>query len=275
MPSLIRSPGHLVELALRDPELERLLDRADWYLVGSRATGWADELSDWDTIAIVGSDAAGATAPSRSALDRAFGVMRPAIAGAPTLAFHRDWRRSQGVEVEVMTPAAAADSDAVEHAFQLRHAMPLRLRAGVGERARLAVAERFSSRAELLACHAYEAFRRSRNEAVAALGRPPGGARILTLGACASFAARFWLLSRGRPYPSDKWLLAAVAESPDAVRISELLEAVLDPATDGGTVFDALWALWRIMDELAERVGVPAPLLRDSPFAGGNAADAS
>jgi predicted nucleotidyltransferase len=47
---MVASLRELVERAEKAPVLRGVLDNGDWYLVGSRATGLCDELSDWDTV---------------------------------------------------------------------------------------------------------------------------------------------------------------------------------------------------------------------------------
>lgn len=49
---MIRTVADLRAQGLGDSRLQKLLRRGDWYLVGSRAAGFADQFSDWDTVVL-------------------------------------------------------------------------------------------------------------------------------------------------------------------------------------------------------------------------------
>ena len=258
----------LTTLGLEDEDLAPLIRSGDWYLVGSRAMDAADELSDWDTVVFVDEDAAGRQ-PSIELLDRAFGVRRPQLSWPPDLAGHIRWRSAAAVEIAVMDPAACERrerEDLPSWVHQLACAVPLHVSTGIGERYRAAVADRFAAQARRLAEREYRGFRLARNQAVSTLARADLAAQTLTCARCVGYAARFWMLASGRPYPSDKWLVATVERAADGAELSGLLRRVLDAERGAAARFDALWQLWRSVDERAQRAGLDASLLAGSPF---------
>jgi hypothetical protein len=83
-----------------------LLARADWYLIGSRTTGCADDLSDWDTTVFCDQDEMSGTSDPSAYADALFGVQRPQVTGTLDLAFHIESRRVAAVDIELMGPSA-------------------------------------------------------------------------------------------------------------------------------------------------------------------------
>ena len=100
---MVASVQELVAAAFADADLAGVLGRGDWYLVGSRARGFHDDLSDWDTALLTSHDP---SPEERRLVGRA----------------HRE---------EDGNPIWADD---------MRKAIPLSLRAGVGEPYRALVA---------------------------------------------------------------------------------------------------------------------------------------
>ena len=267
---MISSVEQLTTLGLADENLSPVIRGGDWYLVGSRALDTADELSDWDTIVFVGEGAADRHL-SGVLVDRAFGVQRPQLSWPPDLAGHARWRGAAAVEVTVMDPAACERrerEDLPSWAHELACAMPLSVSTGIGERYRAAVAQRFAAQVRRLAEREYRGFRLARNQAVSALARADLAAQVLTCARCVHCAGRFWMLASGRPHPAEKWLLAMVERAADAGALPGLLRQVLDADRGAAARFDALWELWRLVDERALGAGFDASLLAGSPFVG-------
>ena len=265
---MISSVEQLTTLGLRDENLAPVIRRGDWYLVGSRALGTADELSDWDTIVFVSADD-GARQPSSALVDRVFEVQRPQLSWPPDLAGHIRWRGVAAVEVAVMDPTACEHrehEDLASWAHELACAVPLHISTGVGERYQVAVADRFAEQARRLAEREYRDFRLARNQAVAALARTDVATQALTSARCVGFAGRFWMLASGHPYPADKWLLTVVEGAADSGALPGLLRQVLDADRGAAARFDALWEVWRLVDERAHQAGLAASLLAGSPF---------
>jgi len=207
----------------------------------------------------------------QSALDPIFGVTRPAGGLTPDLATHIALRRAGGVDVSVYGPAGrahrAGDGDVI-WAYDMRYARPLRSGVGIGEAYRAAIAEDFAARREIRRDEEYLQFRMSRNATVATLAREDPLTVALTSARCVAAAARFWLLAGGEPYPSDKWLVTALAADPSAAGPLGLIRVATDGAASRDDRFDALWTLWRLVDTRAHDAGVPADLLAGSPFIG-------
>jgi hypothetical protein len=265
---VISSVEQLTTLGLLDENLAPVIRSGDWYLVGSRALGTADELSDWDTIVVVGEGDADRQ-PSGALVDQAFGVARPQLSGLPDLAGHVRWRGVAAVEVAVMDPDACEHrehEDLASWVHELACAVPLHISTGIGERYRMAVADRFAEQARRLAEREYRAFRLARHQAVSALARADVATQALTSARCVGCAGRFWMLASGRPYPADKWLLTIVERAADSGALPGLLRQVLDADCGAAARFDALWELWRLVDERAHQTGLAASLLAGSPF---------
>jgi hypothetical protein len=270
---MVTSIPDLVARAFADADLAGLLGRGDWYLVGSRARGFHDELSDWDTALLTAHDPSPAERKlvTRESLDRVFGVVRPPAPVTSDLRDHVAWRRAGGVEISVFGPAGRAhraeDGNPI-WACDMRDAIPLRVDAGVGvgEPYRAEAAAVFEAGRVRLRDDEYLRFRMSRNEAAATLARTDPMAQAITLGVCAQHAFRFWLLAAGSPYPAAKWLPAALAATSEATDLLAATRAMTDVAASAAVRFDALWSLWRLIDARAAEVGVAADLLTGSPF---------
>ncbi|HEU5331783.1 MAG TPA: hypothetical protein VFU73_03440 [Actinocrinis sp.] len=266
---MVASLEQVVAAGLADPAVAAVVAAGDWYLVGSRALGLSDGLSDWDTLVFV--DAARASAGlSRAHLDRVFGVARAEMGWPPDLAGHIRWRGVAGVDVEVVDPRARERRERdglAQWAHEMHHAVPLRASTGIGERYRARIAARFAEAAGDLAEQAYRAFRLARNQAVASLARSDGATQALTGAQCVCEAARFWLLADAQPHPSDKWLLAALAASPGTESLVDAMRGAIDASCDPAARFDALWRLWRLVDERAFGSAIDPALLGGSPFA--------
>jgi hypothetical protein len=265
---VIASVDQLVAAGLADPVVAAVVAAGDWYLVGSRALGLSDGLSDWDTIVFL--DAARDSGRlSRAHLDHVFGTARPPLGRPPDLAAHVSWRGVAGVDVEVADPRVRARRERdglAPWADELRHAVPLRLSTGIGERYRAQIAARFADAAGRLAEEAYRGFRLARNQAVASLPRPDRATQALTSAECVCQAARFWLLADAEPHPSDKWLLAALAGSSGTEPLLEAMRGAVDASSDPAARFDALWRLWQLVDQRAAEAAIDPALLAGSPF---------
>jgi hypothetical protein len=195
--TVIASVEDLVRCGLSDRRVRTLLDGADWYLVGSRAAGFGDGFSDWDTVLLTPTDVADEDTLA-AASDEIFGIARPDPHGAPTLALHSLWRQAHGVDIKVLGPRARRRREAaarVEWVFDLRHAVPLHLSGTDGESYRERVGAAFGQLSGVLAVEAYRAFRQSRNEAVATLPRADRAIQAVAAAACVIHAAHFWLLA--------------------------------------------------------------------------------
>jgi len=224
-------------------------------LVGSRAAGLNDGLSDWDTVIFASTD--GGAAEPLVDLDGVFEVRRPAIQGPPTLDLHRRWRGCAGVDITIVDPQRRRELErepGPEWAYEMRHARPLQMAATVGEEHRDRIARRFAESRLTFARSAYDDFRQSRNEAVSALARSDGAAQALTAASCVSAASRFCLLAAGEPHPAEKWLLAELDRRRDPA--ATVARRVLDLSLLPEARFDALWDLWQLVDE---RVGSELP----------------
>lgn len=177
------------------------------------------------------------------------------LVGVPSLEFHVRWRGACGVDLKVLGGAARRryerEMPAV-WAYEMAHAVPLQLRAEIGEAYRAEVARRFAAAAGMLARGEYERFRQARNESVAMLPRDDKAAQMLTAAVCARAAARFILLAAGAPYPSDKWLLEEVGRTTSSAGLATVARAALEPSLSPAARFDALWELWQLVDRSAE-----------------------
>jgi hypothetical protein len=243
------------------------LNEGSWYLVGSRAAGFGDGFSDWDTMLLLAKDPSDKDSLAGLS-DEIFGTQRPPVAGPPTLDLHHRWRAANAVDINVLSPGACRGREIdnlAEWAFDLRHAIPLALAGDTGERYRDRVAERFRRSRSRLATSSYLAFRKSRNEAVATLPRQDQAAQTLTASCCVAHAARFWLLAAGEPHPADKWLLAALRRCADAETVG-VMAVALDIRRTPSDRFDALFQLWEAVDEQAVRHGIERAHLQGSPF---------
>ena len=268
---MVSSIPDLVARAYADADLAGLLGRGDWYLVGSRARGFDDELSDWDTCLLTAHDPSpqDRAIVSRPSLDRVFGVERPPAPVPSDLRTHVAWRRSGGVEISVFGPAGREHREEGGNpiwAYDMRDAIPLRVQAGVGDPYRAQIGAAFETARAAHRDEEYLRFRMSRNEAAATLGRTDALAQAITAGLCVQHACRFWLLAAGSPYPADKWLPAALRTVDDAADLLAVACTVTDAATEPEVRFAALWTLWRIIDARAAEVGVDPDLLTGSPF---------
>ena len=264
------SISDLVATALADADLAALLRRGDWYLVGSRARGFNDDISDWDTALLTPHDPTPdeRRLAARDALDRVFGVQRPAAAPSD-LSSHTAWRRAGGVEISIFGPAGRAhreDGGSPIWAYDMRDAVPLNIHAGVGEPYRAGITAAFADARVGLRDEEYLRFRKSRNEAAATLARTDVVAQTITSGLCIQHAYRFWLLAGGSPYPADKWLPSALAAVDSTADLLDVTRTVADVSASASMRFDAMWSLWRLIDARAIEVGVDADLLVGSPF---------
>ena len=257
----VGSVDELVALARASESIASVLAAGDWYLLGSRGAGAADDLSDWDTVLLTESDAEHEDVP-REVLDAAFAVSRPAVQGTPDLALHVRWRRAAGVDLQVVGPAGrlARERDLPSvWAHELRHAVPLWLAAGIGEPYRAHVADLFALRSPELARRAHREFRTSRNEAVACLPRADHAAQALTAAACVGWAARHRLLADGVPHPSDKWLLRVLERCPGASSLLPAMRVAVDLRHEPAVRFEALRRLWELVDDHALGTGTLSP----------------
>lgn len=254
---MIGSVDDLSQLALRSA-LRPLLVSGDWYLVGSRSTGDADALSDWDTIVIT--DVADTVAPEQSLLDAVFGVHRPVLDVRPTLDFHIAWRLVAAVDLDVITPATAARraQDLSTWTYELTHAQLLHRGTGAGETYRAALTVRFADECPRLAEEAYASYRLARNQAVSALARPDVAVQMMLAGQCAVAAARTWFLAAGQPAPGPKWLLPTLDRSPGGSHLAELLRMVLQVDASGSADrrFDAHLAVWDVLNRHVDQCGL-------------------
>ena len=268
---MVASVQELVAAAFADADMAGLLGRGDWYLVGSRARGFHDDLSDWDTALLTPHD------PSpderrlvdRASLDRVFGIERPPVAVLSDLATNVAWRRSGGVEISIFGPAGRAHREEDGNpiwAYDMRDAIPLSVHAGVGEPYRALVAAAFEDHRVGARDDAYLRFRMARNDAAATLTRSDPIAQAITTGNCAQHASRFWLLAAVSPYPADKWLPAALAAIDGPADLLDAARTVTDATATPDVRYDALWTLWRVIDTRAAEVGVSEELLTGSPF---------
>jgi hypothetical protein len=265
---VIASISDLAARGLRDRRVAGLVEGGGWYLVGSRAAGFSDHLSDWDTLLLSRVDVSYECLPAEVA-DEVFGVERPSLDGPPTLGMHERWRSVQAVEVMVLGPAARrrrAVEQLAEWAFELQHALPLSPVDATAESYRRSIAARFRRYRTRLATAAYIAFRRARNQAVASLARPDPASQALTAASCVNHAGRFWLLAEGQAHPATKWLLAALRSWTDG-RVLGLMGDSVDLRLAPAERFEALWQLWTAIDQHAQRHGIAAAQLAGSPFA--------
>ncbi len=268
---MVTSIPDLVTRAFADPDLADLLGRGDWYLVGSRARGFHDQLSDWDTALLTAHDPTSAERAlvTRAPLDRVFGIERPPAPVTSDLRDHVAWRRAGAVEISVFGPAGRAhraEGGNAIWACDMRDAIPLRVEGGVGEPYRAEAVAAFEADRCRLRDDEYLRFRMSRNEAAASLTRADPMAQAVTQGLCAQHAFRFWLLAAGSPYPADKWLAAALTATGGATEMLRAARVMTDTTASPDVRFDALWSLWRLVDARAAETGVAAELLTGSPF---------
>lgn len=224
----------------------------------------ADDLSDWDTV-VLSPENVDHDVPDE-VLDEAFSVTRPQL--TPSLELHVRRRRAQAIELRVLGPSARAvrERDLAEWAFEMRHAVPLRLTAEVGERYRAQVEAWFDRDRPGLARRVYADFRTSRNQAVATLPRSNQAAQALNAALCVRHAARFWLLAVGEPHPSDKWLLHTLERRSGTEEVLAAMHTIVDLRHDPAQRFDALWTLWRLVDHHADAHDIDEVLLAGSPF---------
>lgn len=265
---MLASIRDLVERAEAAPALCGLLDSGDWYLVGSRATGLGDELSDWDTVLLVADDPLGPD-PDRALTDEVFGVVRPTWTGVVDLGFDREWRRSSGVDIEVIGPASRGDWETQslsEWAFTMAQAVPLRVRTTFGDEYRRALGRRFDDERNEMQVRTYLHFRRSRNEAAAALARDDKQTRAIATAECVAAGARFLMVSSGRPYPPTKWLMTAVDRAVPSRAIGTVAGTILCSTDSAERRFTSLWELWRIIDQVAISIRLDPVHLDGSPF---------
>jgi hypothetical protein len=266
---VIASIDELRERALADPRMAALFARADWYLIGSRTTGHADDLSDWDTVVFCDQDEVSGTGDPSAYADALFGVERPRLTGTLNLAFHIESRLVTAVDIELMGPSTRRRRERetlAEWAYQLQHAVALCGEAGIGASYIAHVAASFAARAPVLAETAYAHFRRTRNEAVSALPRGDQLAQSLAAAACVANAARFWLLAVGEPHPTEKWLVRALQDMPGTSALLAAMKLAIDPSRGPAERFDAALELWRLVDAHARSAGVSPGLLKGSPF---------
>ncbi|MEU1971236.1 hypothetical protein ABZ477_06260 [Microbacterium sp. NPDC019599] len=256
---MVKTVAELRGTGLSSP-LGPLLVSGDWYLVGSRATGHDDELSDWDTILLTVVAEPTSESPDQATVDAAFGVVRPALDGRPDLAFHIAWRSVGAVDLEVMGADAVhrRAEDLSTWAHELRTAVLLHRGSGVGERYRTEIAARFEQEGPRLAREAYRAYRLARNQAVSALARPDVAVQLLLNGQTAAAAARTWFLAAGLPAPGQKWLLPELDDAPAAAELAEQLRAILQAETPNRAErwFDAHLRIWELLDGHAEQHGI-------------------
>lgn len=106
---MIESLNELRARAAADPDMASLLLKADWYLIGSRATGWADDLSDWDTVMFCRDDDNKMDSLADN-IDVVFDIERPSLTGKPDLTFHVASRRVRAVDIEMMGPSSRASA---------------------------------------------------------------------------------------------------------------------------------------------------------------------
>ena len=140
-----------MELASQASTLRDALDTGDWYLVGSRATGHSDDLSDWDTILLVPGEPMAPDPDQASIAD--FKIVRPPWTESASLEFDRSWRAVHGVDVEVIGRTVQAEREAKslsEWAYTMAQASPLRLQTDFGERYRLVLHDEFERQREQL-----------------------------------------------------------------------------------------------------------------------------
>lgn len=269
---MVRSVNEVLEKVAGSAALSSLLEVGDWYLVGSRSSGLSDDLSDWDTVLLVASDAA-VVDLDRGLIDRAFGVVRPAWTGGATLEFDTGWRAAGGVDIEVLGPSSREEREAEwlpEWTYTMAHAMPLRLCTDLGERYRQDLAHRFEQERRRLQDRAYLRFRHSRNEAAAMLGRTDWHAQVVTSALCAADAGRFLLLTTGHPFPASKWVLAEIDRAYVDGEVGAVLRTLLDCRKSATERFATLWELWEIIDDKALS-SVDHKHLEGSPFLAGQA----
>lgn len=265
---MVDSVDDLREIGYRSAILAPLLQEADWYLIGSRTNGFADDLSDWDTVLFCRDDVTeNGILPED--LDMLFGVQRPSVVPKPDLPFHVASRRVGAVDIEVMGPSARERRELVtlaEWAFLLRHAQPISNTAEIGPAYLAVVARRFADHAPALAVAAYEEFRRTRNEAVSTLPRQDDLAQSLTTAVCTASAAQFWLLATGKPHPTEKWLIGELRRMDDTDELVTAMERANDPRHGSADRFEALLEIWRLVDTHARKVDMDPHLFAGSPF---------
>ena len=265
---MVTSISELRAKGAGNPSIAELLAKGDWYLIGSRTTGYADDLSDWDTVVFCDDGVCEADVLAGS-IDDVFGVEHASPTGGLDLTFHTASRQVGAVDLEVMGPSIRAKREQVtlaEWAYQLRYAVPLSESAGTGPPYVAHVARSFNQRRSDLAIEAYGEFRRTRNEAVSTLPRQDTLAQHLTTAACLSSAARFWILAGGDPHPTTKWLMAVLRDDAEATELVSAMEVASGLSHGPGDRFDALLEVWRLVDSRARGAGMDAGLLAGSPF---------
>lgn len=263
---MIATVADLRARGLADDRLTRLLRAGGWYLVGSRAAGFDDGFSDWDTVVLSSAEVSDENMLTDLA-DEIFDIERPRVVVPPTLDVHRRWRSAGAVDIKVLGPTACRRRELeapAEWAFDLQHAIPLSAVSEDAERYRAGALERFERTRPELAADTYAAFRRYRNDAVATLARPDEAGQALTAAMCVAHAARFWLLADGAPHPAGKWLLLALRhrEAPTLEAMAAAVDLRLRPADR----FQALWQLWEAIDRHALQHRIHQTLLTGSPF---------
>ena len=265
---MVTSIAELRAMAADSPPMAALLAKADWYLIGSRTTGYADDLSDWDTVMFCGDDVCETDALSGN-LDEVFGIDRALPTGNLDLTFHIASRRVGAVDLEIMGPSTRGRRERTtlaEWAYQLRYATALSDTAGIGPPYVAHVAYSFDRRAPDLAIAAYEEFRRTRNEAVSTLPRRDTLAQHLTTAACVSNAARFWMLAEGNPHPTEKWLIPVLRKNRGAIELVTAMEVAGGLGHGSKDRFDALLEVWRLIDTHARDAGMDRRFQAGSPF---------
>jgi hypothetical protein len=207
--------------------------------------------------------------PDRAMTDAVFGVVRPTWTGVADLRFDREWRRAAGVDIEVIGPESQSDRETQslsEWTFTMAQAVPLRMRTTFGDRYRRALARRFDGEQNEIQVRTYLRFRRSRNEAAAALARDDRQTRAIATAECVAAAARFLIVSAGRPYPPTKWLMSEVERAFPACGFGTAAGTILGSTESAEQRFTSLWDLWRIVDQAAISIRLDPTHLDGSPF---------
>lgn len=123
---MIATVADLRARGLADDRLTRLLRAGGWYLVGSRAAGFDDGFSDWDTVVLSSAEVSDENMLTDLA-DEIFDIERPRVVVPPTLDVHRRWR-SAGAVVSKCSAQRHADAGNSKHPPSGRsiYSMPFR-----------------------------------------------------------------------------------------------------------------------------------------------------